>query len=295
MALTASELSRIRYEMGFNLLDAGADVYVGGITAFFELVLKPYLTSGAITTSSTIVPEPGPLPTAVVLTLTSITNFNVGDSVVVDVDALAESATVQSLTGSTITVLLLKPHTGSYPVQNLTTAVTTSSSTVVPSLIAPPRSVDLILASATGFTVGNTIVIDSDARQETATVTAINSNTVTVYLNKGHTGTYPVTVEGGESILRAILQQIQIIAPLGGQYGGRSSGSLQDAADAAGVKKVDEIEFFGPTAGVNGASAANGNPIQQQMFLLEYWRDQLSYAIGLPRKNKKRGSSAYSY
>lgn len=43
MALLDSELARIKWHLGFNLLDVGATPYIG-VAAIFEQVIQPTLT-----------------------------------------------------------------------------------------------------------------------------------------------------------------------------------------------------------------------------------------------------------
>jgi len=293
MALTASEIARIKYEGGFSQLDLAAEPYVQWI-AIFTQVIQPFLLGGALTTSSTIVPTPRALPAPVILTLVSTVGFAVGDTVSIDVDGLNEQVTIQFISGSTITVLLELPHTGTYPVTDQISSTTTTCSTIVPAIIQPPAQVILTLASATGFHVNDTVIIDDDIRQESARVTAVSGNTITVYLAKGHAGTYQVTVEGGESIVRSILQILQTLQPLGGNVR-QLGGYLGQAADGAGIKKVDEIEFFGANAFAGTGPSLAGNTLQQTFALIEYWRDELFAALGIYRLNERgAGSSCIS-
>lgn len=191
MALTDSEVQRIRYELGFNVLSVSAEPYIG-VTALFEQVIQPYLTTGASTTSSTAV-----------------------------------------------------------------SAATT------------PTPVTLTLAIGTGFETGCRVVVDVDSRQEIATAQLVSGTSLTVLLSKTHSGTYPVTVEGGESIVREILGKIRNVAD-----------RIEGAAIKAGIKKVDEIEFF-PEA--MGGVFAN---LQAQR---SYWRDELAGALGVVNLwNRKR-------
>lgn len=279
--------------MGYPLMEIGAEPYIG-VAAIFSQVIQPYLLSGAMTSSATVVPTPSPLPSPVALTLTSATGFNAGDSVTVDVDARSETVTVQSISGSVATFLLAKPHTGTYPVVNSTTSTTTSTSTVVPAIVTPPSLVTLTLTDPTGFHANDTIIVDDGARQEATRVLSISGSTITAYLTKGHSGTYPVTVEGGESILRGVLQILQSLNPMGGNAAGLT-GSIGGAIDGAGIKKVDEIEFFGPSSfGGSGASFA-GTPLQQILAMIEYYRDMLEYITGIPRLNGHCGSGLSVY
>lgn len=198
MALLDSELARIRYELGFNTLSVGADPYIG-VTALFEAVIKPYMTGGATTTSSTSVTASGQ-PGLATLTLADATGFAAGAAVIVDVDSLQERATVRHLTGATIQVLL----------------------------------------------------------------------------SKAHSGTYPVTVEGGESLIRAILQRLQALDGLGVDNG--EGGVMGGALATSGIKKIDEIEFF-------GGSDVKVNQMSQLIRAREYWRDELASILGIERLN----------
>ena len=187
MALLDSEIARCKYELGYNLLTIGAEPYIG-VARVFELVIQPNLLAGATTTSATAV-----------------------------------------------------------------TAVAAGA-------LASP--VTLTLASATGFAAGDRVVIDVDARQEAATVQSVAGSTITVLLSKAHTGTYPVTVERGESIVREILGRLRDIADKLG------SSVLQQV----GIKQVDEIEFFG----------GNLYSVRREMQRMQdYWRSELSSALGV--------------
>lgn len=200
MALLNSELQRVRYELGYNVLAAGAEPYISYV-AIFDKVVQTYLNAGAKTTS--------------------------------------------------------------------TTAVTAASA-------ATP--VALTLTDATGFTAGDRVVVDVDARQEWATVTLVSGSAITVPLKLTHSGTYPVTVEGGEAIVRELLVKIrQVRDRMALQYG---SGAL---------KKVDEVEFYD-----RGGKSAFGVLGENLM----YWRDELSGALGVPnlwRQKRGGGGIAVSY
>ena len=187
MALLDSEIARCKYELGYNLLTVAAEPYIG-VARVFELVIQPNLLAGATTTSATAVTAvaAGALASPVTLTLASVTGISAGDRVVIDVDSRQEAATVQNVAGSTITVLL----------------------------------------------------------------------------SKAHTGTYPVTVERGEAIVREILGRLRDIADKLG------SSVLQQV----GIKQVDEIEFFG----------GNMYSVRREMQRMQdYWRSELASALGV--------------
>jgi len=169
MALLDSEISRIRYELGYNVLEAGAEPYIG-VVAVFNNVIQAYMSSGASTTSSTAV---------------------------------------------------------------------TAATTLTP--------VAITLASATGFAVYDRVIVDVDSRQEAATIQSISGSVITVHLQYAHSGTYPITVEGGESIVRELLKQLIAVSGF--------SGLMSKAGTQAGIKKVDEVEFFGDGDGRNSRLA----------------------------------------
>lgn len=205
MALTTVELQRIRYELGYPNLDNAAEPYIG-IAAVFAAVIQPYLLGGAQTVSSTPV-----------------------------------------------------------------TAATT------------PTPQSLTLLSATGFAAGDVVVVDVDARQERATIQSLSGATMTVQLSLTHTGSYPVVQEGAEAIIRDILRELRLLA--NGMNG--SAGAISSLRSRAGLKKVDDVEFFGG----GGTLASQGiDPVTQVLALREYWRDELAAALGIVRLNAKNQS-----
>lgn len=190
MALLDSEIRRIKYELGYNVLTVGAEPYIG-VHAIFDQVIATYMSSGASTTSTTAV-----------------------------------------------------------------TAATT------------PTPIALTLASATDFTVGDRVVVDVDERQETATIQSLSGSTITVLLSLTHAGTYPVTVEGGESIVRELLGRIRSVA-----------GEMADTFGEGALKKVDEIEFY---------QAGNKTLFGTLGDQLSYWRDELASCLGVQNLRKVR-------
>jgi N-formylglutamate amidohydrolase len=196
VALLASELERIKAELGYNVLTIGALPYVGH-SQLFDSVVQPYLSAGASTTSSTSV-------------------------------TAASSATPVALT----------------------------------------------LASATGFSAGARVVVDVDDRQEVVTAQSLSGSTLTVLLTLAHSGTYPITVEGGETIVREILKRLRLI-----------HAAIDDASSTAGIKQVDEIHFFGD------ALSSQTVILEKQ---LEMARDRLAAALGVPNLWRVRQGTSQS-
>lgn len=198
MALSASEVAQCKYQLGYPLTNVGAEPYISFSIAF-DQVIAPHMLAGAITSSATSV-----------------------------------------------------------------TAATTAT------------PVALTLADPSGFAVGQRVVVDVDDRQEIVTVQNLSGSALTVLLRKAHSGTYPVTVEGGESIVRGILRECVKI--------GGSDGLLSKSASQAGLKRVDEIEFYGDQVAITISA--------QQRKLLNYWRDELASALGIENLRSSSGGGA---
>lgn len=197
MALLTSELQRLRFECGYNALAAGAEPYVG-VTAIFDQVVATYLTAGASTTSSTTV-----------------------------------------------------------------TAATS------------PTPVTLTLASSSGFATFARVWIDVDARQEAATVQSVSGATITVLLSLAHSGTYPVTVEGGEAMVRDQLRKLRTI-----------DEQLTGAYASAGIKQVDEVHFFGESK----AASRIDSLLDAQLEA----RDELCSLLGVENMWRRRRAAMQS-
>ncbi len=152
-------------------------------------------------------------------------------------------------------------------------AQTTSSTPVTAASTATPQS--LTLADPTGFAAGAIVIVDVDSRQERATIQSLVGSMMTVQLSLAHTGTYPITIEGGESIIRDILKELRLVAD--------AIGNLRDRV---GLKRADEIEFFG---GGQTLASQGIDPMTHTLNLREYWRDELANCLGIPRLNAKVG------
>lgn len=194
MPLTSGELDRIRAELGYNVLGVGAEPYIG-VQAVFSQVIQPYLREGADTTSSTGV--------------------------------------VASAAGAFVTI------------------------TVV---------------SATGITLHERIAVDVDDYLEMATVRSVSGTSVGVILKKAHSGTYPVTVDGGLQQVRECLASIYRIHQL-----------IHELEGTGSLKQVDEIQWHD----VKGRTH-----LQVLTDQLNHWRDELAARLGIPRIKPGRSAGA---
>ncbi len=165
----------------------------------------------------------------------------------------------------------------------LTEGAATRSSTIVVAA-DEPTPVALVLLSSTGIVAGDRVTIDIDSRQETSTIQAMSGLSMTVLLQGAHSGSYPVEIEGGASIVRAILRKLQAIGGLGASASG---DAIMKALSSAGIRKVDEIEFF-------GGEMTSQTRIGQVKALREYWRSELASALGVVRLNGGGGGSSVS-
>lgn len=104
----------------------------------------------------------------------------------------------------------------------------------------------LTLASVTGLASSSRVQLDVDGSRETVTVRAVIGSTVSVICGKTHSGTYPVEVESPLTIVRGLLADL---ASLEQRY-------QPGAWDSAGLKRVDEVEFFGRADGTLSAVLA---------------------------------------
>lgn len=155
---------------------------------------------------------------------------------------------------------------------NLSAGAITTSTTQV-SAASPPALVTLTLASAVGFAAGARVVIDVDARQEVVSVESLSGSALSALLSKDHGGTYQLTVEGGESIVREYLTRIREV-----------KAQMATAFGTGTLKQVDEIQFY---------QLANGQTLFGALGdQLMYWRDELASALGIVSLwRQKRGGA----
>jgi hypothetical protein len=152
-----------------------------------------------------------------------------------------------------------------------------ASSTAITASTTPTLATLNLSTTPTAMQVNNRIVVDQGAAQEFAYVKTVVPSTgvITCMLQGAHTGSYPVTVEGSESTVRYYLGQCISIADRIGR-----------AANRAGVKKADEIEFFASKGNQRGV-------IDDLLHLQRYWRTELATACGVGPQLRPGGGGAY--
>lgn len=142
-------------------------------------------------------------------------------------------------------------------VQSSDVAAVTSSTTVSsagPTLITP--------SSTTGFVAGMKIVLDCDASRETVTLRAVVGGAFSVVCRKTHSGTYPIEVESGLTLVRGLLSDLVLLEEI-----------ERDGWPSLGLKKVDEVEWFGASEG--------GDLSQRARAARAAGRDRLAVMVGL--------------
>lgn len=146
-------------------------------------------------------------------------------------------------------------------IPNLETGGLTTSATAV-AAAASPTPVSLTLTSTLSLNVYDRVIVDVDTAQEEATVQSVVGLVLVVSLFKAHgvAGAYPVAVEGGESMVRLYLERCRRIAEQIARWGPR-----------AGVKKADEVEFFGG-AGRGGKEPSGFKTLEEMQ---RYFRSEL--------------------
>lgn len=144
------------------------------------------------------------------------------------------------------------------------TAATTSSTAVSAATVAAGVGTTITVASASGLAVGYRVVLDCDDNEETCTIKSLSGAVVGLNPRKPHGGTYRVEIESPLTIVRGILARLTKLADQ------RSA-----AVDGAGVKRVDEVEFFGPSDG-----RSQLDEIAREQARLRF---ELASAVGLRR------------
>ena len=112
--LTDDDMADVRRVLGDNLLSTGASPYFG-IMKLWDVIRDNVSSSStaAATSSSTTVSASGPTT----LTLASVTGLAVGQRLMVDSDQQREVCTIRAISGSTVSVVCTRTHSGTYPVE----------------------------------------------------------------------------------------------------------------------------------------------------------------------------------
>lgn len=147
--------------------------------------------------------------------------------------------------------------------------ITKSSTTVVIQTPAYPADYTLTIVDPTGLVEHQSVYVDLGFFQEKTMIKNMVGNAITVTLSKPHSGTYPVIVEGGESKVRELLRKLTYLDSF--------DGALFSAAQSAGIKKVDEVEFQEARTYLGQKSR-----IQEIEYLIRKYRIELAHAVGVP-------------
>jgi hypothetical protein len=99
---------------------------------------------------------------------------------------------------------------------------------------------------------------------------------ITVDLVGPHSGTYPVTQEGGESIVRDHLRSIMMVRQ-----------SILSARSVAGLSAADEVKWHQ----YKGKGNARLRDLLQQ---LAYYQDELASALGVVNLRRVRSTAGQS-
>lgn len=111
--LTDDEMQRIRAELGDNLLNANASLYFD-IRSMYSVIRDNVLSSSvAATSSSTTISAAGPTT----LTVASATGLVAGMKIQLDSDSQRETVSIRNVSGTTLSVICKKTHSGTYPVE----------------------------------------------------------------------------------------------------------------------------------------------------------------------------------
>jgi len=111
--LTTDEMARIKLELGDTVLAVGAQPWIG-IRSVWDVIAQ-YVEGSSVapTSSSTAVTAAGPTT----ITVASVTGLNAGMRVQIDCDGQRETCTIRNISGSVISLVTRKIHSGTYPVE----------------------------------------------------------------------------------------------------------------------------------------------------------------------------------
>lgn len=111
--LTDDELARIRAEVGDHILATDAEPYFGSQHVYTVIRDNVSSSSVAATTSSTTVSAAGPTS----ISVASAAGLVVGQKIQLDSDGSRETVSIRSISGTTLSVICRKTHSGTYPVE----------------------------------------------------------------------------------------------------------------------------------------------------------------------------------
>lgn len=126
---------------------------------------------------------------------------------------------------------LIRDNVGSSSVDPTTSSTTVSS--------AGPTT--LTLASVSGLSQFDKVVLDADDARETVTIRNISGSVISVVCRKTHSGTYPVEKESALTLVRGLLADLAVVRD-----------QLNELRAGSGIKAVDDVQFFG---GADGRTA----------------------------------------
>lgn len=132
----------------------------------------------------------------------------------------------------------------------------------------------LTLTDATGYVAGQRVVLDADASREAVTIRSVSGSTISVICQKTHSGTYPVEVESALTIVRGLLCDLVACEELERQ-----------APASAGLKRVDEVEWFGGAGEQSIASALSARRASLRADLATALGLGEIYRMGLARRS----------
>jgi hypothetical protein len=117
------------------------------------------------------------------------------------------------------------------------TAATSTSTAITNALIAAGTTT-ITVVSASGLSVGTKVQLDVDGSRETCTIKSLSGLVIGLNPRKTHAGTYPVEIESALTMLRGLLWDLSFV-----------QDQINVARASGGIKRADEVEFFGPNDG----------------------------------------------
>lgn len=166
---------------------------------------------------------------------------------------------------------------------------TTSTSTVT---AGQTQSISLaaipVIAGSTNpaFSVGSSVTVDVGPASEVVQIQVLSGTTIWATFANAHgaNGVYPVTMAGGEQVVRDILTRLDVI----------KAQLTNNAPLAAGVEQLDngEIKLF-PSTPI-GSRRGSRDMFDSLIAQREQARDDLGEAIGFPNlRSMKRGAGSH--